>query len=181
MHASVFFPVSPSPSPLSWVISLSYVCPSLCVCVPPLFVSDSFSREIRDAYLVPLFSTSAAALSYAALRWPRREKHHIHSPCTLRDLISVGGQMQNKLALVHREMYELQASTCIAVSEWFIDRLTLFNVLRKVIKSLQQIVPRDNREVLSSSKFKDDRIKPARGNILVIGVKCSSKNKNKWN
>lgn len=91
MHASVFFPVSPSPSPLSWVISLSYVCPSLCVCVPPLFVSDSFSREIRDAYLVPLFSTSAAALSYAALRWPRREKRHIHSPCTLRDLVGVGG------------------------------------------------------------------------------------------
>lgn len=91
-HGSVFFPVSPSPSPFSWVISLSYVCPSLCVCVPPLFVSDSFSREIRDAYLVPLFSTSATALSYAALRWPEKcEKRHLHSPCTLRDLIGVRG------------------------------------------------------------------------------------------
>ena len=68
MHASVFLPLSPSPSLLSWVISLSYVCPSLYVCVPPLFVSDSFSREIRDAYLVPLFSSSAAAPSYTVQR-----------------------------------------------------------------------------------------------------------------
>ncbi len=76
VHASVFLPLSPSPSLLSSVISLSYVCPSLYVCVPPLFVSDSFSREIRDAYLVPLFSTGAAALSYTVWRWPRRKKPH---------------------------------------------------------------------------------------------------------
>lgn len=63
-----------------WVISLSYVCPSLYVCVPPLFVSDSFSREIRDAYLVPLFSTSAAAPSYTVRRWPRRQKPHTLIP-----------------------------------------------------------------------------------------------------
>lgn len=49
----------PRPPSFSRVISLSYVCPSLYVCVPPLFVSDSFSREIRDAYLAPLFPTSA--------------------------------------------------------------------------------------------------------------------------
>lgn len=42
----------------SWLISLSYVCPSLCVHVLPSFVSDSFSREIRDAYLVLLFPSS---------------------------------------------------------------------------------------------------------------------------
>lgn len=79
MHASVFLPLSPSPSLLSWVISLSYVCPSLYVCVPPLFVSDSFSREIRDAYLVPLFSTSAAALSYTPCSDGLGIKRHIHS------------------------------------------------------------------------------------------------------
>ena len=60
--------------PVSRVISLSYVCPSLYVCVPPLFVSDSFSREIRDAYLVPLSSTGAVAVSYTARRWPRCQK-----------------------------------------------------------------------------------------------------------
>lgn len=178
-----FFPVSPSPSPLSRVISLSYVCPSLCVCVPPLFVSDSFSREIRDAYLVPLFSTGAAAPSYAAPRWPRHEKRHIHPPCTLRDLIGVGGGGRCRISwhLPTGKCGQVQASTCIAENERFIDRLTLFNVLRKVIKSLQQIVPRDNREAPPSSKFKVGRIKPARGNILVIGVKCSSKNKKKRN
>lgn len=64
----------PSPSLLFLVISLSYVCPSLCVCVPPLFVSHSFSREIRDAYLVPLFSTSTVGLSSTARRWPLRQK-----------------------------------------------------------------------------------------------------------
>lgn len=48
----------PRPPSFSWVISLSYVCPSLCVCVLPSFVSDSFSREIRNAYLVPLFQSS---------------------------------------------------------------------------------------------------------------------------
>lgn len=77
MHASVFLLLSPSPSLLSWVISLSYVCPSLYVFVPPLFVSDSFSREIRDAYLVPLFSTSAAVLSYTVQRWPRHKLPHL--------------------------------------------------------------------------------------------------------
>lgn len=76
VHASVFLPLSLSPSLLSWVISLSYVCPSLYVCVPPLFVSDSFSREIRDAYLVPLSSTGAVALSYIAQGWPHRQKPH---------------------------------------------------------------------------------------------------------
>lgn len=60
----------------SLVISLSYVCPSLCVCVPPLFVSNSFSREIRDAYLVPLSSTGAAALSYIVRRWPHHQNAH---------------------------------------------------------------------------------------------------------
>lgn len=71
----------PRPPSFSWVISLSYVCPSLYVCVPPLFVSDSFSREIRDAYLVPLFSTSAAALSYTVQRWPRHKMPHLHIMC----------------------------------------------------------------------------------------------------
>lgn len=51
----------PHPPFFSWVISLSSVCPSLCVCVLPSFVSDSFSREIRDAYLVPLYPGSATA------------------------------------------------------------------------------------------------------------------------
>lgn len=64
VNASVFLPLSPSPSLPSWVISLSYVCPSFYVCVPPLFVSDSFSREIRDAYLVLLSSTGTVMLSY---------------------------------------------------------------------------------------------------------------------
>lgn len=62
-----------SPSLFFLVISLSYVCPSLCVCVPPLFVSNSFSREIRDAYLVPLSSTGAAAPGYTVRRWPHRQ------------------------------------------------------------------------------------------------------------
>lgn len=54
--ASVVVPTHPPF--FSWLISLSYVCPSLCVCVLPSFVSDSFSREIRDAYLVPLSPSS---------------------------------------------------------------------------------------------------------------------------
>lgn len=83
VHASVFLPLSPAPSLLFLVISLSYVCPSFYVCVPPLFVSDSFSREIRDAYLVPLSSTGAAALSYIVCRWPHSEKR----TCTHRVLI----------------------------------------------------------------------------------------------
>lgn len=56
--ASVALP--PLPPFLYWLISLSYVCPSLCVCLLPPFVSDSFSREIRDAYLGPLFPSSPA-------------------------------------------------------------------------------------------------------------------------
>lgn len=82
VHASVFLPLSLAPSLLSWVISLSYVCPSLYVCVPPLFVSDSFSREIRDAYLVPLSSTGAVALSYIARQWPHRQKPHPLMMCS---------------------------------------------------------------------------------------------------
>lgn len=63
MHACVSLPYPPF---FSWVISLSYVCPNLCVCVLPSFVSDSFSREIRDAYLVPLFPRSATAQFHCA-------------------------------------------------------------------------------------------------------------------
>lgn len=63
MHACVSLPYPPF---FSWVISLSYVCPSLCVCVLPSFVSDSFSREIRDAYFVPLFPRSAKAQFHCA-------------------------------------------------------------------------------------------------------------------
>lgn len=77
VNASVFLPLSPSPSLLSWVISLSHVCPSFYVCVPPLFVSDSFSREIRDAYLVLLSSTGTVMLSYTVWRWPHRQKSHL--------------------------------------------------------------------------------------------------------
>lgn len=76
VHSSVFPSASLALPPFSWVISLSYVCPSLCVCVPPLFVSDSFSRKIRDAYLVPLSPTDAAAPSRAVHRWPCRQKPH---------------------------------------------------------------------------------------------------------
>lgn len=79
VHSSVFPSPSPSPSRLYRVISLSYVCPSLYVCVPSLFVSDSFSRKIRDAYLVPLSSTDAVALGYSVWRWPRRQKPHARS------------------------------------------------------------------------------------------------------
>lgn len=115
MHASVFLPLSPSPSLLSWVISLSYVCPSLCVCVPPLFVSDSFSREIRDAYLVPLFSTSAAALSYTVQQWPRRKTPH---PLIMTWSVSRARcRIKPKAAPVHWAKCEFQASTCITVSE----------------------------------------------------------------
>lgn len=70
------------PSLFSLVISLSYVCPSLCVCVPPLFVSNSFSREIRDAYLVLLSSTGAAAVSYTARRRPRCQNAHSPVMCS---------------------------------------------------------------------------------------------------
>lgn len=63
----------PSSSPLTRVISLSYVCPSLCVCAPSSFVSDSFSWEIRDAYLAPLFFSRPAPTQCRAR--PKREKN----------------------------------------------------------------------------------------------------------
>lgn len=119
-------PVSPpSPSPLSWVISLSYVCPSLCVCAPSLFVSDSFSWKIRDAYLAPLFFLDRRRRS--AERGPGVKKTPPPHPLTVHS--SPPDQCRGGRG-------GLPAKCTLTVqSERFIDRLTLFNVLRRVIKS----------------------------------------------
>lgn len=113
--------------PFSRVISLSYVCPSLYVCVPPLFVSDSFSREIRDAYLVPLSSTGAVALSYTAWRWPRRQKPH---PLIMRS--SYPDRCQGPDAewkpRPHLSTGQFEASARMTVIDCLINQLTLFNV-----------------------------------------------------
>lgn len=130
VRASVFLPLSPSPSLLSWVISLSYVCPSLYVCVPPLFVSDSFSREIRDAYLVLLSSTggSSAELHRAAMASSSTATSTHHVLIILWSVSRARCGIKSKAASVHWAVCEFEASTRITVIDYLIDWLTLFNV-----------------------------------------------------
>ena len=126
----------PRPPSFSWVISLSYVCPSLYVCVPPLFVSDSFSREIRDAYLVPLFSTSRGSAELHRAAMALVVESHIHSSCAHHtpDQCFEGPVCRIKAmaapvhqAPVHWAMREPEASNCNPVIDCLIDRLTLPN------------------------------------------------------
>lgn len=122
----------PRPPSFSWVISLSYVCPSLYVCVPPLFVSDSFSREIRDAYLVPLFSTSRGSAELHRAAMALVIESHIHSSCAHHTLINVSrGQMQNKsqgstcppgtCPLADVWVWSFHLQSCDWLSDWSAD------------------------------------------------------------
>lgn len=97
------------------VISLSYVCPSLCVCVPPLFVSNSFSREIRDAYLVLLSSTSAAALSYIERQWPHHQNAHSLMLCTSIVVKKARSETINPALHSCSEQHELKTSLSATV------------------------------------------------------------------
>lgn len=110
----------PSLAPLSWVISLSYVCPSLCVCAPSPFVSDSFSWEIRDAYLAPLFfldrrrRSAEQGLGVEKKKTPKKKPAaatSIHSRCTRHHLIIVkGGEKMESVCLQPNALWWRRAS-----------------------------------------------------------------------